>query len=936
MVHMTDYQGARFYKCDLQMQTPADADHWMGREGLDVASDPKTAAETYIRRCYEEKLEVIAITDHNFSSKGFIPHLQQASRALAKQFGYEIAVFPGFEFTANVGKGVHVLAIFDQNDDLNELDHMLTECGVPAKRQKTSGGHAPSSKSLAEILNTVQKLSDGKTRGLVVLPHILSNDGIFDNEKIAGWMQQEEYINPQLLAVEIPKSVSKMSPGFQRLFRNGTDCNPDWKRTRQIATIMSSDTKAIAKQDGIQNYIGCRYTWIKMSKPSLEGLRQAFLDPESRIRISDDQPENPDSKYTHPRIKSISIHGAKFLANQSVEFSPNLNTFIGGRGTGKSTFFEYLRLAMSRADEVPESLREDFRVLTQTITGSARIRVEYDKGFGFEGKTWKLEFSDGTSSLADDEDVGRFEDFFPAHFYSRGQIEDISKSANRQRDIVDGFIRKDLDELLRQENDLQENIRQLNQKIQRLPELQETQKKLVASIKSAEAKIAKLEELSEPIKDWSKWAREQTFLNSLHEKAKSYRVSLEEQLTPQSLPQLPDGITNTGLLTAEAEGVKASLELLQSDIHQALKSFDQNLSKSEETPEYGAWKKSLEAAQSSYNEAIKTLEGQGINPQDYQDLVSNLTRDKANLHNVRVQIAALDRDKEALDKLINENLHPLWEQQAQLRQTAASRLNARVPQTEIATPTVKIEIAPFQDAAAFREIMAVHHQDRRVISEADWDEIVQAIFESSIEKEIHPAEIITEWAISVAHGEGLPSGWPTSVAHKKLEKFLDWIPETSLNELRSTRIPDAVTVTLHRREDGKAVGDLAGRTLSAGQRATTILSLLLADGSDPILIDQPEDDLDNEFVYQQLVPLIRNCKHTRQLIMVTHNANIPVNGDAELIIPLEVRNSAGNQKQINGVSTVGSLDTPTTQEAVEKILEGSAEAFRKRREKYGF
>jgi len=124
--------------------------------------------------------------------------------------------------------------------------------------------------------------------------------------------------------------------------------------------------------------------------------------------------------------------------------------------------------------------------------------------------------------------------------------------------------------------------------------------------------------------------------------------------------------------------------------------------------------------------------------------------------------------------------------------------------------------------------------------------------------------------------------------------------------------------------------------LSAGQRATAVLTIILAIGDSPILIDQPEDDLDNEFVYQQLVPVLRASKENRQIIVATHNANIPVNGDAELIVPLEVSGSRGTQKSIKGVSCVGALDKKTVQTAVEEILEGSAEAFQRRKEKYGF
>jgi hypothetical protein len=86
------YRGSRFYKCDLQMQTPFDGSHWVGES---FASHDE-AAEAYIRRCYEVGLEVIALTEHNFTSKAHIPLLQAKAKQFAHEFGYELVIFPGF------------------------------------------------------------------------------------------------------------------------------------------------------------------------------------------------------------------------------------------------------------------------------------------------------------------------------------------------------------------------------------------------------------------------------------------------------------------------------------------------------------------------------------------------------------------------------------------------------------------------------------------------------------------------------------------------------------------------------------------------------------------------------------------------------------------------------------------------------------------------
>ena len=154
MAFPSGYQGMRWYKCDLHMHTPVDAGHWLG--SLKGQGD-NAAADRYIRRCYEEKLECIAVTDHNFDSMDFIPLLKDSIQRLSDEFGYKIVLFPGFEIKADVGQGMHVLAIFEPDSDLSHIDHALTNCGAPMPRKKQNGSHEPSTKRLPDIIEAVQQ-----------------------------------------------------------------------------------------------------------------------------------------------------------------------------------------------------------------------------------------------------------------------------------------------------------------------------------------------------------------------------------------------------------------------------------------------------------------------------------------------------------------------------------------------------------------------------------------------------------------------------------------------------------------------------------------------------------------------------------------------------------------------------------------------------------
>ncbi|MCY1540751.1 hypothetical protein D9M68_764090 [compost metagenome] len=147
--------------------------------------------------------------------------------------------------------------------------------------------------------------------------------------------------------------------------------------------------------------------------------------------------------------------------------------------------------------------------------------------------------------------------------------------------------------------------------------------------------------------------------------------------------------------------------------------------------------------------------------------------------------------------------------------------------------------------------------------------------------------------------------------------------------LRVQRVPDLIDIELYR-QDRSLIGSVEGNQLSEGQRNTAILNLLLVRGDGPIVIDQPEDEVDTSFIYKDLVPLLRQSKTQRQLILATHNANLPVNADSEFVYALMSEGGKGR------VLAQGGTDLKQTATAILDIMEGSEEAFRRRFEKYHF
>jgi hypothetical protein len=157
-----------------------------------------------------------------------------------------------------------------------------------------------------------------------------------------------------------------------------------------------------------------------------------------------------------------------------------------------------------------------------------------------------------------------------------------------------------------------------------------------------------------------------------------------------------------------------------------------------------------------------------------------------------------------------------------------------------------------------------------------------------------------------------------------------------LMQIEELDLPATTAIELNVAAEGQAPRYQTLEQLSKGQKATAVLMLLLLESDAPLVVDQPEDDLDNRFITEGVVPRMREEKRRRQFVFSTHNANIPVLGDAELIVGLSAVGEAGQGRAEVPAEHVGSIDSEPVCELVEELLEGGRAAFETRRLKYGF
>ena len=936
------YKGMRWLKCDLQMQTPADARHWAG-DRLEAGQEA-AAAKAFAEACYEKGLDVVGITDHNFLSKDFIPHLQTAFDEIERDFSHKITLFPGFEFeAAGVGRGVHVLCLFEPGTDLTRLDSILTECGVSYPRMNAAGQLEKSDKNLKEILRTTQD----KYGGIVIMPHATSNDGIFDNDSIAEWLQQDQFTNPDLLAVEVPKPVHLMSAGYQRLLRSGDDCQPGWKRIRPIATLMSSDNKKLVDFDEHQkptpNSIGYRYSWFKMSEPSIESLRQAFLDHESRIILPEDvtTDTHPAQRVRQATIKSISIKNVAFLADQQVHFSPNMNCVIGGRGSGKSTLLEYLRIILGKdkSKDLDYGTKERIKRVRDTLNEPrAEVEVCWVSADGVEDRiVWQ-----NGSPTVQGRDLADPETFFnslPLRFYSQQQLNRLTESktddgsvrqAQRLLELVDGFTKSELDELADREHKLKLQIQDAFSNLRKAKTLEKDYKRLQQEHQELDRQWKARSEIQEDARQHQLLKAEARYLEGLAgTPGKQFTdvASLAETIAASHVAFQVTDSTHAAWFRQFDDKVKAAKDSLARTIRDAVEQFEaavEDLKTND--PAWNAIREELDQADAKFSEACAA---KGLTTDDVGHLQEiNQSRAKKQ-REIDETGAEIQRLKEAAGDtgLLMQQLHQIWRDQFQKRVEAAERANELAVLNEGRQRFIEVSAKYQQDHKNFRELwQSFAPSDGRTRLGKNWEscgETLYTLFTGQEDAE-SPWQVLEE-RLSVEQGSTGPDfGSNSQELFQHIQDNLErW------EKLRCSRVQDTVDMKLFR-ADGSTAGSIAEGSLSDGQRNTAALALLLAQEGGPLVIDQPEDELDSNFVFRELIPMLRKVKSKRQLIMATHNANLPVNGDAELVYAFEARDGKGE------ALACGGLDQASVTKAVLDIMEGTEEAFRRRREKYHF
>ena len=407
--------GAVFHRCALQVNPYKYAEQFRGQKS---DGDARSHAEAMITKASETNISVLAITDHNDMSD--VPLFQAAAT------DSDVTIFPGFELTST--EGIHVLCIYPPDSVQDQLGRFLGEFGI----REIGSSSELSSKSFEGILRKVREQG-----GISVAAHVTHDKGLLSvltgQSRINAWRSQD------LLAIQIPGSVKELTENFRPIVegRNPTYSRPIPAGKRQAVAVINA--KDIVYPDQLDHPAAT--CWIKMSEVSIEGLRQAFLDPDSRIRLnSDSEPDN------HAELLSLAWEGG-FLDGADVHWNTNLNVLIGGRGAGKSTVIESLRYVLA-LDPIGEDATKAHRgIVRQVLRSGTRVSLRA-RCVRPAQREYLIQRTVPNPPVIR-EDNGRVSNLLPedilprVEVYGQHEISELTKSREKLTRLLDRFVDSD-------------------------------------------------------------------------------------------------------------------------------------------------------------------------------------------------------------------------------------------------------------------------------------------------------------------------------------------------------------------------------------------------------------------------------------------------------------------------------------------------------------
>jgi energy-coupling factor transporter ATP-binding protein EcfA2 len=900
------HAGARYFRCALQVNTPLQGRFkgFESRHARHSAAYKRDYGLALAQKCKKVGIDVVGICDHNS-----VEYVEAVRKELTQE---GLHVFPGFEVAST--EGLHLLCLFDPSVSVEELDHVLTELGLPPKeRWVSSPGLVPkqSPRSFPQIIEHVQR----KRRGICIAAHMDRENGLL--LECAKTTRVQYFTDPNLLVGQISGSPEELMPFHRKVL--GGELN-HYQREHPLALLNCLDVYNL-KDLGQP---ACS-SLIKMSSPSIDGLWQAFLDPESRLRLyTEDGRTNHRRPPAAERVELVALCWEDgFLKECGLRFNENLNCLIGGRGTGKSSVIESLRYVLGQTPLGELARKTHDEIIEAVIRPETKITLLV-RTFHPAPNYYRIERRVSEEPVVFDENGKRtelkvFDILPPLDIYGQHEISEIARDPVKQRGLLKRFrpagaakyeaekneclhvLAKNREDILRARREAQN----LEDKLSQWPALEE--KLLRYNKLGAEEKLRALSLLE----------REGMLVRASRERAETLR-----KITAQAAQKFE---AENWIYEDKPDEPLPHADLIKKMVHEnerMAETVRQTLAQLEDTLQQGQqkllglardWETRRRELRESYQKVLQQLQKEAVDANAYM----RLRRELAELEPMRLQ---REHHLQRLRELENKRKRFLLKMRAACDHLAKIDRAAAQRVSTLLEGKVRVTVAQNND----NESLLAKLRPLKKGKNLDF-------FEKFCEKEnFNLAELI---AALRAGPEALREKYGFNA---KQAALLSNMEEGMVLALEETPTVSGVglehNVALAEEEPvWKKISEL-----STGQRATAILLMLFPESGAPLVIDQPEDDLDNRFIAEQVIPMLRKEKQRRQFLFATHNANLPVLGDAELIVALEAAGDSRHGRAQILEQNLGAIDRESVKLCVEQVLEGGKDAFEKRRAKYGF
>ncbi|NLN96118.1 MAG: histidinol-phosphatase [Bacteroidales bacterium] len=851
--------GATWLRADFHLHTKADKEFlYTGNEN--------DFCKLYVEKLKEQNIYVGVITNHNkFDKNEFVALKKKASKK-------NIELFAGVEFSLK--EGIHILIVFDDKwyqGDIDDINKFLENAfyGI-ANYDKPK--YPNSNFNLKETVEALDRIGHDY---FIVLAHIDDANGLFT--ELRG-RTQEDFVKQESFNRVLAVQKSANLENYQKLCK--------WlKRKSKIACVEGSDNA----HGGIDGIGKGKRTYVKLGDFNFEALIFALTDSEYRVSPK----VKPEIKNSY--IKSISFEGG-LLDGTRIDFSPELNTLIGIRGSGKSSVLEILRYTLGLPlspiavdprykDGLIENVLRSGGKSIVTIVNKQKEEYRIEKIYGQKEDIYK---GDG---LQPDISINAIFDY-PVYF---GQKDLSNKDADFEADLVQRLIGTRLKDIQSKIEQKKRGVTNIITEIKKLDNLNELKKETETIIKNAEHQLQFFKE-----------------------------KGVEDKLKQQTLFD-----SDVSKLSQSESSVRSYLNELQSLIFNHDYFFQQEISGSEVNQEFFEEAKNLLKELKSEFEKLKTIQNNSVQVQGkYKELIEKINVKKEGLKEEfakikreigtdiinpdnfltlnrqidtsKLKLLEIDKSENRRKEWQNDlskkltDLDKLWHEEYQLLQKEVSRINEAESKLSI---TIEFKGRKDKLYEKLKQIfggrggIGIYDNTYKDISE-NFKDFIQIFKDSS-----------------------------------KLNAILNENQVVDFKRRFSENLEDLLTFKV----DNKIVIQYNGKSLdkhSLGQRASALILFLLAQKENDILIiDQPEDDLDNQTIYDEVIKELKKLKGNMQFVFATHNANIPVLGDSEKVI-------ACNYDEKKMTIHSGSIDNHQTQRFIVDIMEGGDEAFNRRKNIY--